>query len=164
MIKTGNHDFRVNRLFKDERMKAKIGTQEGQNVDSVTRSGRDFDGFADRLPSVRHTRVEREARLIKVVKIDLAGFGLCAKALQFDLRGLKVYFVAFAAQATSQTLPGFMTFLENALEGITTDLFPGLFFDLGQASFGRPRVFLDNFDRLLLLFLIEDWLDRKSVV
>ena len=76
------------------------------------------------MPSVRHAGVEREASFIKVVKVGLTGFGLCAKARQFDLRGLKVYFVAFAAQVTAETLPGFMTFLENALERSRLIFFP----------------------------------------
>src|SRR5215216_1001610 len=99
MVKTGNHDFSVNCLFKDERMKAKVRAQKGQHVDSVTGSSWDFDGFTDRLPGVRHTRVEREACFIKVIEINLAGFGLRAEAFQFCLRGLKVHFVAFATQA-----------------------------------------------------------------
>jgi len=164
IVKTGNDDFRINGLFKEERMEAKVGAQEGQHVDSVTGSGGDFDGFADRLPGVRHTGIEREAGFIEVVEINLAGFSLCAKACQFGLRGLKVLFVAFAAQTAPEALPGFVAFLEDAFERITADLFAGLFFDLQQTSFGRARVFLDNFDRLLLLFFVEGWFASTSLL
>lgn len=147
VVKAGNDDFSINCLFKDERMKAKVGAQKGQHVNSVTGSSGDFDGFINRLPSVRQTRVEREAGFIKVVEIDLAGFSLRAEAFQFCLRGLKVHFIAFATQAAPETLPNFPAFLENASEGIATDGLPGLFLNLERAPLGRPRIFLNEFDR-----------------
>lgn len=164
IVKTGDDDFGINCFFKNERVKTMVGSIEGQNVNAITGSRRDFARLADRLPSVRHTRVERETGFIKIVKLKLAGFGQRAKAFQFGLRSLKVYFVAFATQATSEALPRFVAFLENAFECVAADLFAGLFFDLRQASFRGARIFLDDFDRLLLLFFIEGWLASASAL
>src|SRR4030095_4665689 len=156
-VETSNDDFRINGLFKEERMKAKVRTQKGQHVDSVTGRHPDVDRLADRLPSVRHAGVEREAGLVKVIKIDLPSRGLGAKARQFGLRGLKVHFVAFATRAAPKALPGFLALLEDPFERLAADLFPDLLLDPGQAAFGGPRVLLDDFDRLLLLLFVQSW-------
>src|SRR5262249_18258262 len=66
-----------------------------------------------------------------------------------------VHFVAFAAGAASKALPGLLSFLEDPFERLAGDPLPGLLLDLGQATFGRPWVPLDDVDRLLLLLFVQ---------
>jgi len=139
-----------------------LSVEEGENIDSVARRSRDFNRFADCLPGLRHTRIEREAGFIAVIKINLASVSHCLKSPQFGLRGLKVRFITFIACATSEALPGFTALLEDAFERVKANLFACLFFNLREASFGGARVFLDNFDRLPLFLFIKSRLATTS--
>ena len=60
VVKTSSDYFRIDGdLLKDERMKIMLSVEEGENIDSVARRSRDFNRFADCLPGLRHTRIER---------------------------------------------------------------------------------------------------------
>ena len=60
VVKTSSDYFRLDGdLLKDERMKIMLSVEEGENIDSVALRSRDFNRFADCLPSLRHTRIER---------------------------------------------------------------------------------------------------------
>jgi len=82
-IKTGNHHTCVYGFFKHRGMQIIVSIHKPQHIDPTIAPGRQLDDALWLLPGIGNRGIQRKARCIKVIEIDLALVCLFLQGFKF---------------------------------------------------------------------------------